>query len=808
MTIGVSTGEQFEDEFQYYIQSMQTEEGLPFFQLQEPGLDREGGLDQLKRKREQQDDFDAGVMRTLRPGKEVPDALPGMIINPKDMELMKSLGKEASLNEPGIMSDAPSITAARERFDWLHYTTSVRPPYRHMTPEERDMTVPIHNYDIKKVGPTDPSISIMNMHQGKQAWGHPGPEDGDEDVRIDLATVNPMDPFEAAAEKTRTKHPTRFYDFQKKGHLSNANWEFVGKYLLHKLGETVESAKNAFQAPYKAYKGELDPNSPEAIKAMFDLASTMVFAPMPIASKMADGTLGSFAGVKAAKADQLSLRQARKMNAEGKSKEDIYGHTGWWLGSDGNWRFELRSQDMKLRVPLTQLPNHAKLKDIIDYPDLFDHYPQFNKTEVSLDKHLTASAEFDPSLNLFTINPDRIENKKGLLNSFIHEIQHQIQQIEGWPGKGTSPEVSVIRAEHALLDRAEAALAKNDIEGAQKIMDYIKRVLKDPDKLDEVSLQLYMRDAGEIEARIAEARREWDTFGKQEHPMNTLERAKQLNKENFYYNQFNIPRSPRLEAMVSPQKIKFDRFDTYERKGVQHYGLEFNKTYKLENIVDNKELFKKYPELRKIKVVRAADEGMYHFDVEKNTLHIGVMDSDTLYQALDDVVKQKTQVNPQQSDSTHGLKITENTDFKQPYAWTSLDEPSKNIKERLRERYEDWRYRLSSSSEEAAFPDYKNAKFYRFETKGIKGEIDIVPIDKGKGVYVGWIGASKKEGDLSIVAEPWSLGPELLVELLKQVKKAFPKAEYIEGHRVSGARGLQGAPQTIRRKIPKNIMEY
>lgn len=688
MTIGVSTGEQYEDEFQYYVQSMQTEEGLPFFQLQEPGLDREGGLDQLKRKREQQDDFDAGVMRTLRPGKEVPDALPGMIINPKDMELMKSLGKEASLNDPSIMSDAPTMTAAREGFDWLHYTTSIRPSHDFLTLEERDMSVPLRNYDIKNVGPTDPSISAYEYNRGAQAWGNPRSKDGDEDVRVDLATVNPMDPFSAAAERVQAKHPTRFYESMKpKDHLSNMNWEFVGKYLLHKLGQTAESAKNVFQAPYKAYKGELDPKSPEAIKAMFDLASTMVFAPMPIARKMVDGTLGSFAGVKANTLNKKNFERAVVMDRKGHTPNEIWEETGMFRLGDDQWRFEISGQAQLSTV----MPKKGKLSDYYIHPELYEAYPYLKdiKIEMVADKKLPNSwAVFHPGTNTIKLAPAKILKEGGSIQETIaHEIQHSIQKQEGFVTGGASLSHISEKLGTAIERKADEFTYHRNMEGLRELAEISSQIAANKDNFVKY---LYLRDPGEFEANLAAYRSKYMFENERlaESPMDTAKRQeivlsaqpdKQYPNQEFRFNEdiepFGIEGKDYYKlldkdiqskffgkANLYPdeggivldfsQKIKFDRFDTYERKGVQHYGLEFNKTYKLENIVDNKELFKKYPELRKIKVVRAADEGMYHFDAEKNTLHIGVMDSDTLYNALADVVQQKTasKVNPQQID--------------------------------------------------------------------------------------------------------------------------------------------------------------
>src|SRR6266403_4953158 len=72
--------------------------------------------------------------------------------------------------------------------------------------------------------------------------------------------------------------------------------------------------------------------SPQAIEKAADLAGLMTFGPAPVASKMAEGTLGSFAGVRSKGFERSKLGQAQVMEANAAHPDDIWGKTGWFRG--------------------------------------------------------------------------------------------------------------------------------------------------------------------------------------------------------------------------------------------------------------------------------------------------------------------------------------------------------------------------------------------------------------------------------------------------------------------------------------------
>lgn len=91
----------------------------------------------------------------------------------------------------------------------------------------------------------------------------------------------------------------------------------------------------------------------------------------------------SFAGVKAKTANIDTLDAAQRLEDIGKADaEDIRRQTGWFRGMDGMWRFEL--DDSKMVIRDTDITSgETKLAEVLDYPELFEAYPQLKNVTIS-----------------------------------------------------------------------------------------------------------------------------------------------------------------------------------------------------------------------------------------------------------------------------------------------------------------------------------------------------------------------------------------------------------------------------------------
>ena len=188
----------------------------------------------------------------------------------------------------------------------------------------------------------------------------------------------------------------------------------------------------------------------------------------------------AFAGEKAKTADKMKLDTAKQMIRDGKDSETVRKETGWFRGMDGKWRFELNDIDFKLstsggasrnpdirrydelvkkvyfedtateqeqeelRVLSKNLEGvkitPTKLGDLIDHPDLFAAYPQLEDIEIYFSPNAkSGSGSYHPGFKEIAMAQTDKLNQRKLREVLIHEIQHAIQDIEGFAG-GSNPD--------------------------------------------------------------------------------------------------------------------------------------------------------------------------------------------------------------------------------------------------------------------------------------------------------------------------------------------------------------------------------
>lgn len=203
----------------------------------------------------------------------------------------------------------------------------------------------------------------------------------------------------------------------------------------------------------------------QTAEKVFGAAGLAVFGPMPVAKKMVDGTLGSFAGVKSqtvssqnmVRSDSLKgkLYEAQEMKMDGMHADEIWDKTGWFQGAEGKWRYEISDARMKLKdeafttetkkggwtdtgnpgdtIKTIFATKGTRLDNVIEHPELFKAYPELKGVNV-----LEYPKEWNPEgKNLGMMSGNDLFIKGGqtpeMVKSIIsHEVQHKIQDIEGF----------------------------------------------------------------------------------------------------------------------------------------------------------------------------------------------------------------------------------------------------------------------------------------------------------------------------------------------------------------------------------------
>ena len=161
------------------------------------------------------------------------------------------------------------------------------------------------------------------------------------------------------------------------------------------------------------------------------------------------GTFKQLAGPSAATANLDTLNRAREMHAQGKSKQEIWRETGWLLGHDNKWRFEIPDDLDKIDfTPLFEDEYHiASLKDIYDNPRLYEAYPSLATRNVELtdkfDDNTWGSfeaARYPSGKSLILgikLNKKLVESTPDKMKeTLVHEIQHVIQEYEDFARGG------------------------------------------------------------------------------------------------------------------------------------------------------------------------------------------------------------------------------------------------------------------------------------------------------------------------------------------------------------------------------------
>lgn len=158
-------------------------------------------------------------------------------------------------------------------------------------------------------------------------------------------------------------------------------------------------------------------------------------------------------------ADDIAMQDldvAKQMEAANRAAQDIKSATGWEVGADGQWRYEYPdvelNEDVKddfdilfylqqnavregVRVRPNEMYPPAPLSDILDFGKLEKAYPYISDITFAVNPNLGgATAVFKSDKNLIEFGPNAIKNKglKDFSKTLTHEIQHYIQNREGF----------------------------------------------------------------------------------------------------------------------------------------------------------------------------------------------------------------------------------------------------------------------------------------------------------------------------------------------------------------------------------------
>jgi hypothetical protein len=275
------------------------------------------------------------------------------------------------------------------------------------------------------------------------------------------------------------------------------------------------------------------------------------------------------AGPKAKTANLAALEQAQKLEQSGAPREAIWNQTGWFKGPEGKWKFEIddsgaglnlnqgryfsTSDAMPIKDNSAGQYAETSIKSILNHPELHKAYPLNtdvtmksygnpgggsyrnidDKGFISLDSAIAkqpfATARDGPfplsqadanklNAETFALGTHRVTNPEATKSTLLHELQHAIQQQEGFARGGSLEAMSTPRdqamARVNFLNSELSRLAKEmDVAppAAKKALqsEYESAMAEKMRVWSESTknpFDQYKRLAGEAEARAVQSR--------------------------------------------------------------------------------------------------------------------------------------------------------------------------------------------------------------------------------------------------------------------------------------------------------------
>lgn len=239
----------------------------------------------------------------------------------------------------------------------------------------------------------------------------------------------------------------------------------------------------------------------ELAKRSTDIAETFATGGVGRVAMSPSATgLGIFGGRLAKTADHAALAKAEIMEQAGSSADDIWRETGWGRGADSQWRFEIpdnemmaRPTDFRLRKSVgadeiaqqkfgksyADLPiadrdeviatmkaanarkTNTRLSDAVTHPDVYAAYPDIAAYEARLwNNSDNKSGWFYSPDEGVELKPTDVRlsatarSPEDLRSVTAHEMQHAVQEQEGFARGGNSKDRTLIEPMRAVSELA------------------------------------------------------------------------------------------------------------------------------------------------------------------------------------------------------------------------------------------------------------------------------------------------------------------------------------------------------------------
>jgi len=156
----------------------------------------------------------------------------------------------------------------------------------------------------------------------------------------------------------------------------------------------------------------------------------------------------------------------------------VFDKTGFWLGKDGKWRFELDDskaiyKEFKTGIELSFGETTVKkLPDLLLYKELYDAVPNLKNTKVKFDKHAIG--------NYYLRNSNIIVFSTFSRQTLFHEVQHAVNKELGGPKGADINQVRIRGDVQTIVGRLKELVDKS------RYQDTKKKVRKETERMEDL----------------------------------------------------------------------------------------------------------------------------------------------------------------------------------------------------------------------------------------------------------------------------------------------------------------------------------
>lgn len=273
--------------------------------------------------------------------------------------------------------------------------------------------------------------------------------------------------------------------------------------------ESAKTDLRVLDATYKYAKAQIELGAYTVEKFIKDMHDEFKIV---FTNKDAENIFNKIEGIndKTENGAAAKLGIAKVMESTGVGSRKIFLATGWERGTDGNWNYELPDGDFKnihnvVNLMLNPDGKDYNITDLFDAEDLYKAYPEIknvnikfifdekNKNEEAVYIKERASNKETIQINTAKFQTNfskvgegdilgRTNNLRGVRRLFTHELEHIVQDKEGFAKGGTpynfNPELyKELAQKHGLLNKGLSE--------------------------DQIKYELYRKLSGEVQARNA-----------------------------------------------------------------------------------------------------------------------------------------------------------------------------------------------------------------------------------------------------------------------------------------------------------------